>query len=1167
MLPGNGKEIEMNYWPTKIENPPARMQQTRISRGAVFAITLFAILLATATQRASAQEGDDLFLLTTSVEPNVVFFLDNSISMMQIEWHPEYDQTATPTCTFWDNSLTYNADDYGNTENECGNIREIFKPQSDTLYDGRYLNWYFSDAADAYYNEIQTAIAADAGCTSSGGASQFNQQYRRTRFMAGQHVMLDLLCIAEPKGIRFGLAEYRYPADASTEDPNGGFVSVPLTRANKNLAANLESRTKNQLPGAVAAMGEALFQIYTYYMSRTISDIPLGQDGVTRFPDYSYDKFGKFNTGASLLADPMEYACQKSFVLIVTDGSPTRDDFDSDPASTALGFSSFSNLIGDYNVDGEIEVPGDTEETAWYMDDIAKFASETDMRPDFVDKQSIDTYVVGLATSDSTDDFLRKVANAGNGLFFHAKDGEELAEALIAALNDIIEKSQSFTAASVPSARTADGGDFYQSFFFPSGSNAFWEGHIRAWKITAAGDIEDKNDTCALDDADAGECNSGSFLPSAVYYWDVSEEMPSPLARTLYTTKISAGTPGMVAFDDNLTALDLDISVFTSPPNSAPNSLLYASLGDSVALNEEGLADEVVAFAQGCFFSTGVSGTNVSVSTACVERPSTFGDIFHSDPVVVRQPSRLNTSASYVAFKTAYAARDRMIYVGTNSGFLHGFHAGDWQTSPAPAKYDEGTGVEAFAFMPWTSRKTIKNLRVDPATDRTYHVDGSPRVADVWLYSDPVVNTKVASGSEWRSVLIGGMRQGGRQYYALDVTNTSGITGPAGDLDYPGYLWEFPREDDPDGDLAYMGETWSVPVITKIRVNVDTDTNFGAGYERHVAIFAGGYDSASNPNDDINYNASATAGRAIFIVDIATGEVLAEKKFDAGASDAQADMLYAMPAAPAVFDVDHDGFADVVYVADIGGNVFKWVIEPVGEDRVNDGSGLRTQPNWPFKIFFSTPRVKIGAIYYYKSFFRRPSGTFISGKLWLAFGSGERNDIGFTGVTSKIEENNRFYVMKDIDPLEQLGTPMGTLTDSDLTDVTGTAGATSFSNSGYYFLVDDGEKFVTTAEIFAYKVYVLSFKPEDTGDPCTSRGSASLYVFDIRTGKGDFIDGGGNRTRSIVIGGGLPSDPRTSVGPDGKTNRIYINRGTALSSEEISDIDLTPGGLYWREVD
>ena len=645
------------------------------------------------------------------------------------------------------------------------------------------------------------------------------------------------------------------------------------------------------------------------------------------------------------------------------------------------------------------------------------------------------------------------------------------------------------------------------------------------------------------------------------------------MSRNLYTTKISAGTPTMVDFDDNLTPADLDISVFTSPPNSAPNSLLYVSLGTSVALNEDGLADEVVAYAQGCFFATGVSGTNVSTTTACVERPSTFGDIFHSQPVVVRQPSMLNSETSYAAFKNAYATRDRMIYVGTNAGFLHAIHAGDWDSSATPPAYDAGTGHEAFGFMPWTSRKTIKNLRIDAATDRTYHIDGTPRIGDVWMYSDPVVATKVASGSEWRTVVIGGMRQGGHQYYALDVTNTSGITGPAGNLDFPGYLWEFPPENDPDGDLAFMGETWSTPVLTKIRVNVGTATNSGIGFERHVAIFAGGYDTTGNPNDRANYIKATdipggTAGRAIFIVDVATGKVLAEKKFDRFASDATQYMQFAMPSAPAVFDMDHDGFADVIYIGDLGGNVFKWVIEPVGEDRVNDGSGLRTQPNWPFKIFFSTPKVKIGTDNYYKSFFRRPAGTIISGTLWLAFGSGERNDIGYAGVSGTDVENNRFYVIKDIDPLEQLSTPMATLDETDLTDVTSSAAATSFSNSGYYFVVDDGEKFVTSAEIFGYKVYALTFKPIDTGDPCTSRGDATLYVFDIRTGAGNFVDGGGSPTRSLAIGSGLPSDPKTSVGPDGKTNRIYIQKsGSELSSEKISNIDLTPGGLYWREVE
>ena len=53
------------------------------------------------------QTVDDFFLLSTSVAPNVILFLDVSSNMLQIEWHPAYDPTATPSCTHFDNNTTY----------------------------------------------------------------------------------------------------------------------------------------------------------------------------------------------------------------------------------------------------------------------------------------------------------------------------------------------------------------------------------------------------------------------------------------------------------------------------------------------------------------------------------------------------------------------------------------------------------------------------------------------------------------------------------------------------------------------------------------------------------------------------------------------------------------------------------------------------------------------------------------------------------------------------------------------------------------------------------------------------------------------------------------------------------------------------------------------------
>jgi type IV pilus assembly protein PilY1 len=1149
--------------------------------------------------------GDDIFLLTTSVSPLVVLLLDNSVSMTHVEWHPAYDPKAPlpPDC---DSALEWGAAidftqtySYASTvqETHCGNTRRIWALANPTLWTGHYLAWYFSDAADPYYNEIRTATAATSACRQSGGAEQFDDKYRRRRFEAAKQVLLDLLCRAESKNVRFAFAQMRTPfldALGLGIDTNGGFLSADLQRSNPNNAAELESAIKLATPVLDAPLSEALFQVYTYYMPRSDDaypaglsgddDPPLGKDGVTPFPKYQYDKFGNWETNSSQwFEEAIRYTCDKAFVIVVSDGPSTRDDFDTDVAETDQGFAEFANLIGDYHADGETEEPGGAEESTRYLDDIAKYMAEKDFRPDFEGDQTIDTYTIGFASDEDTDAFLAKTAEVGNGLFFHTQDGEQLAEALIAALNDIVEKAQSFTAASVPSARTVDGGDFYQSYFFPSGKSAFWEGHVRAWHIEPDGDITDAQGLCALHDPTPGECNSGFFKPSAEYFWDAFEEVPLPAERKLYTSKLLSGTPSLVDFDAALGAADLDLADFLAPPSPAPNSLLYPLKG-SRALNEEGLADEVVAFGRGCFFGTGVETADVSGGVPCAVRPARLGDVFHSNPIVVKRPSARPFDASYQAFKTAYATRSRVLYTGTNGGFLEAIHAGDWVSSPSPGKYDEGTGTELFGFMPWESRRKIKQQPIDSPTSRTHYVDADPQVADVWMYPSESATTKAADGSEWRTVLVGGLREGGREYYALDITNPDGIVGPGGAaLDYPGYLWEFPPEGDPDGDLAWMGETFGQPILTRVRVQNGGDPDPKPVYERWVAIVTAGYAETADPNPPavtgkggVTWDYHEGEGRGIFLIDVTTGEVLAEKRFvddtgndcPASAADLQKLVCYAIVSTPAVFDLDADGFADAIYVGDLGGNVWKWVIHPVGDDRVNDGSGLRTQPSWPFKRFFDAPEVAISGDDHYQNFYFPPAGAMVGAKLWLAFGAGERRNLGYEGEASK-DENNRYYVVSDLDPFEVAATPLATVTEANLVDATASPGGISVpaDKRGYYVKAADGEKFVTRTEIFGGYVITASFHPVDTGDPCTSRGDATAYIFDLLTGEGYYTDADGNPARGVDIGAGLPTDPKTSIGVGGKDNRVYIEKSGA-DLESLGTTDIPAGGrlLYWRET-
>jgi type IV pilus assembly protein PilY1 len=1150
--------------------------------------------------------GDDTFLINTSVAPNVILLMDNSQSMNQIEWHPDFDPDADPAsygCAHYDNSLTYTFTSDA-VENHCGSgNRTIYAPNDPTYWDGRYLNWYFgldkiNDAATL--NEIATAKANVEGCTQAGGAKFFDDKYRRTRFEASKQVLLDLLCVAESKNVRFGLATFRDEDDPANEDPNGAKIVADLGRSNPNHAAELEAEIKNNVTISTdgTPLGESLFQIYSFWMSRDIADLPSddqnGDSVSTTFPPCYYDKFGAWQASNSnkWLEDPILYQCEKAFVIIVTDGLPTRDDFDREPTSTSQGFDDYADLIGDYyaptdpstglpNDPDSPEVPGDADESGFYLDDIAKYMYDNDFRPDLPDDQTIDTYAVGFAADASTNAFLQRTAQLGNGLAYQVKDGDQLAFALIDALNDIIEKSASFTAATVPSARTTDGADFYQSYFFPRSKSAFWEGHIRAWTIDAGGAILDKNGLCALDDPTPGECNSGPFRADAEYFWDAAAQVPQPGTsngagvRRLYVSNSATAGALPPPFDTTLDAADLTLVPFASPGDPSPNTnAARYTINGSTAINEEGLADEIVAFVRGCFFGTGVTTADVATPQACLARPARLGDIFHSNPVVVRNPDLALTDPSYRAFKSYYADRPRVLYTGTNGGFLEAIDAGTWDASAE--RYTAGSGAERFGFMPWQARTNIKNLPVDSATSRTHYVDGDPSAADAWFYPTPTTATRNSDGSEWHTVLVGSLREGGHHYYSLDVTNPDGRTGAGGTaaIPYPAYLWEFPNEADAAGDMDWTGETWARPIMTRIKVRVGADTNNGAGYSRHVAIVTGGYDQESDPNPDTvtgkgyTYAAAGTHGRAIWILDTKTGKVIAEKRYDPLATDDQAYMKYSIVGSPAVFDLNFDGFADVIYFVDMGGQVFKWVITSLGDDRANDGSGVRTQSitNWPFKRFFTADVGTISGEDFYKNFFFAPAGALVSGKLWIAFGSGERRNLEFPGIAGE-DENNRFYVIKDPDPLESSLVPIPTLDETDLTSIDGDEDGATFSNYGYYFRGVDGEKFVTNVEIFAGYVLAASFLPSAPGvDPCVTRGNGTLYAFDITNGKGFFTDGSGNPTRAVSIGAGLPTDPKVSVGVGGSSNKVIIEKsGADIEIIDQADIDLTGGLLYWRE--
>ena len=1132
------------------------------------------------------------------------------------------------------------------------NINGVASNDNPTWIDNDYLEWLFHLDTTATYtwgspptSMTGAQILADIDDSANdrhyiGGATY--GLYQRSRITALREVARDVIYQINTNGaqyaadcrpgcslnlVRFGIAKF-------TTAMNGGFVSVPIADYSTNWSA-LETEINNLDPATGTPLSETLFKLVTYFMphdpnSTTTATRPLGvapgNNGSTRFPAYKYDTTtGAYTTTASSWPpDPVQQACQKNFIVMITDGQPSGDDFTTSGNETQ-GFSVFrTQLVGNYAPDavGALDIgtdstpeegnpPFQATDATGYLDDIAKAVQDIDIRPDLTGNQHIDIYTIGLATDPVANALLQHTATNGNGLFRAAWSSQDMIDSLVAAIEDILNKAQAFTSAAVPASRTTSAENFYTAFFVPATNTWYWEGHLKDFNFTQDGDITTSDGHCAVGVSSSAvpPCPAnGTLRTTATGYWDAADQMPAPASRKLYVElgntaifaqptafNIPSPASGAVTWFGMVSG---DLSVVPYNSLTSPNN------------TTTGAASALIQNLRGCTFA----------ATGCTARvdndgsPLYLGDIFHSNPVVVGSPNAPIGETTYQTFATNNATRTRVIYAGANDGFLHGFHAGTWQTvdtsvTPSvpmvPPRYDRGTGQELMGFMPYSVRKTVKNLIKTVTGLRTaVNVDGSPIVADVWFnrtYSGSALNgvnatlpnaTYPKNVAQWRTVLMAGLRDGGSQYFALDITDPP-ASASTSTTTYPRYLWGFPVEDPINGvnpgtagETAWMGNTWSEPVITRVKVRVN---NAADHYERWVAVFGAGYSVEGDPNGT-GYLPTSQKGRAIYMVDITTGEVLAKKAFSATVTPSMAlatgerqlysEMRYSIASSPAVFDLDFDGFADVIYIGDLGGNMWKWVVTAPGDDTINGQSTPvnyknTAQPQWPFRLWFrgaattEPPAEMSGGTYsssvHYQSFFFPPTGAMRDGNLVLAFGAGERaNPISSAAIyndgctfpiaspmPAACNNNNRFYVVKDTDPEEAVGTfPNrydGRIVETcSTTPCAGEGDLANFDAStpiscatmnttkkGYYIVGRDAEKFVSNSTIFLGKVFTGSFLQRDPAstDICSGSGTAYLYSFDIDCGLGSWPANGTDQAdRRLAIGSGLPTRPRVSAG-------------------------------------
>ena len=334
--------------------------------------------------------------------------------------------------------------------------------------------------------------------------------------------------------------------------------------------------------------------------------------------------------------------------------------------------------------------------------------------------------------------------------------------------------------------------------------------------------------------------------------WSAKNKVPGWSNRNIKIASTTA-TNGLQDF----TVTNAALSLF------AGSTLLF-----HVSRNPEtGLLDPLISALVGSRINY-LRGNRTGEGTTYRRRSGLLGDFYSSTPAVVagaryleQFSNRLENNTAYTTFKNSIANRTPRIYVGGNAGMLHGFNA--------------LTGVEEFAFIPSAVFPKLYKLTGTNYTHEFY-VEGTPVVGDVYD----------STARQWRTILVGTLKGGGKSIFALDVTT------PGSEK----LLWQFDENSITATNAVKMGYSFSQPTIARLH-----NGKWGV-------VFGNGYESAGNSNGKA----------ALFVLDAMQGTLL--RSLEVQGASGVANGL----STPKLADYNADGVADYAYAGDLQGNMWRF---------------------------------------------------------------------------------------------------------------------------------------------------------------------------------------------------------------------------------------------------
>jgi len=613
--------------------------------------------------------SDSPLLSAAAVSPNVMLLIDDSGSMNSIIYAPGFDPDVDRTPARQCNAL-------------LGLCLSSTAITGDSVFLSSLPTSGCSGGAYAFYNNSVAPLCLKLPDPVGGGNTRYTGDYiayvvglainNGTRDFTNGAIPNDYrinvarnvstALVTSNRTLRMGLSTFN-PA-TSNNSGNGGYIA----RSISDLSPVSGSVTQAQADANYNALISSINGL------SAVANTPLAETyyEITR---YMRGMAPYYNSTPTTYTSPIQYRCQKNYGVVITDGLPTYDR--TFPSNDPLGGSRLPNWDG-INNDGN-NLNGDSEGDTLYLDDIAKFAFDIDMRSTGTDaagkswnavdfpKQNMNTYTVGF-TADN--DMLSDAAAYGQGRYYQATDSTGLNAALSSALSDITSKAGSGGSGVTSGTTLASGTRYFQTSYDPKD----WRGTIKSFGFTSAGAV---NTSAALWSTDT------TIVPGATAPTYQSWNTGSNAAVTLAYGNFSA----------------------------AQQTTLSQSLPTGISGND------LVEWSKG----TNKAGLKV--------RSVLLGDIVNS-PLVLASPSDktasdLSGDTTYTTYLTTKAANmNSSLVVNANDGFVNVINSAN--------------GTRRYAYMPSSVLPSLR-LIADPAyingVSHKFLVDGQVGVYDAQINS------------------------------------------------------------------------------------------------------------------------------------------------------------------------------------------------------------------------------------------------------------------------------------------------------------------------------------------------------------------------------------------------------------------------------------------------